>query len=213
MIPIILKVKSIISWVTKNYQLIAAIIIAILVAIAVLQHNKLKYNSKQIDRLTNNYDYYASKASRQEEQNRVLQLTVDEFKESKDSLVEVIRDLQNELDIKNSKPTVIEHVREVIKTDTVVVVKGCDFNVEIKPNKLTSIIINKQDSLLTHNLEILNDHTLFITKDKVYRRKYKNWFSRLLHFDFKKKYVYNYQIHNSNDVINVRDTKIIELEH
>ena len=36
MIPIILKVKSIISWVTKNYQLIAAIIIAILVAIVVL---------------------------------------------------------------------------------------------------------------------------------------------------------------------------------
>ena len=213
MIPIILKIKSIISWVTKKYQLIAAIIISILVAIVVLQHNHLKHKTKEIDRLTNNYEYYVNKASDSEEQNRILQLTVEEFEESKDSLIQEIDSLRKELKIKKNQPTIIERVQQIVQLDTVVVVKDNNFKLEIKPNNLTSIIINKQDSLLNHKLEILNDHTLFITKDKVYKRKYKNWFSRLLHFDFKKKYKYNYQIHNSNDLITVRDTKIIEFVH
>ena len=213
MIPIILKIKSIISWVTKKYQLIAAIIISILVAIVVLQHNHLKYKTKEIDRLTNNYEYYVNKASDSEEQNRILQLTVEEFEESKDSLIQEIDSLRKELKIKKNQPTIIERVQQIVQLDTVVVVKDNNFKLEIKPNNLTSIIINKQDSLLNHKFEILNDHTLFITKDKVYKRKYKNWFSRLLHFDFKKKYKYNYQIHNSNDLITVRDTKIIEFVH
>ena len=102
-------------------------------------------------------------------------------------------------------------VKTEIVHDTTVIVKSPDFELVIKPNSLTSIIINKKDSLLTHKLNIENVQTLFVTQERVYRRKYKNWFARLIHFDFKKKTQLDYQIHNSNDIINTKDTKLIEI--
>jgi hypothetical protein len=91
----------------------------------------------------------------------------------------------------------------VIKHDTTVIVNDKDFDVVIKPNELTTIEIIKKDSLLNHKLDIQNDQALFITSKKVYRKEYKNWFRRLLHFDFKKRLVYEYQINNTNDLIRV----------
>ena len=92
------------------------------------------------------------------------------------------------------------------------VVKDINFTLEIKPNSLTSIIINKQDSLLTHKLSIKNVQTLFVTNKRVYRNTYKNWFVRLINFDFKKKNDFRYQIHNSNDLIEITDSRMIELK-
>ena len=46
--------------------------------------------------------------------------------------------------------------KQEIKHDTTFIVKSNDFELVIKPNSLTSIIINKQDSLLTHKLDIKN---------------------------------------------------------
>ena len=48
--------------------------------------------------------------------------------------------------------------------------------------------------------------------EKEFRNKYKNWFTRLLHFDFKKKDNIEYQIHNSNDLIEITDSRMIEIK-
>ena len=95
--------------------------------------------------------------------------------------------MKKELKIKEKKLKQASTVKTEIVHDTTVVVKSNDFELEIKPNPLTLILINKKDSLLTHKLNIENVQTLFVTQERVYRNKYKNWFVRLLHFDFKKK--------------------------
>ena len=102
--------------------------------------------------------------------------------------------------------------KQEIKHDTTLMVISNDFELVIKPNSLTSIIINKKDSLLTHKLDIKNTQTLYVTNKRVYRNTYKNWFNRLLHFDWKKKNDFRYQIHNSNDLIQITDSRIIELK-
>jgi hypothetical protein len=84
--------------------------------------------------------------------------------------------------------------------------------VEIKPNNLTSIIINKRDTLLTHSIDIRNTQSLFIHTKKEYKRNYKNWFIRFLHFDWKKINTTRYLIDNSNKLINNTDTRIVYIK-
>ena len=145
------------------------------------------------------------------QQNQVLQLTLNEYKETKDSLIQKIKATQKKLKIKEKELSQVQIQEQEIVHDTTVVVKSNDFEVEIKPNSLTSIIISRKDTLLKHHLDIRNSQTVFVGQKKTYKRQYKNWFQRLLHFDFKKKTIYKYQIDNSNKLIKIENTRIVEL--
>lgn len=216
MIPILIslaknKILEIISWFRKYYKVIAVIIIAILTAFLFYQNNQLNKKNKEIDRVTNNYLYYEQLATQQNDNNRVLQLTLDEFKETKDSLIQQIRATAKKLKVKEKELQQVQRQEQTIVLDTTVIVRTPDFNVEIKPNSLTSIIISKKDTLLTHKLDIRNSQYLFIESKREYKKHYKNWFSRLLHFDFKKRNVYKYQIENTNKLIKIENTRIVDL--
>ena len=216
MIPILIAVKNkllnCINFIKINFQTIAVIIIMILTAFLFMQNDKLKTVNQRLDSVQNNYEYYMNKSSNVEDQNRILQLTIDDYKETKDSLINEIKTTQKKLKIKEKELYQTQIQKQEIKHDTTVIVKSPNFTLEIKPNSLTSIIINKQDSLLTHKLDIKNSQTLFVTNKRIYKNKYKNWFVRLLNFDFKKKNDIRYQIHNSNDLIEITDSRMIELK-
>lgn len=210
MIPKILS--NIISWLSKNFKVLAVFIIGIFAAFIVLQHNQLTNKNKEIDRLNNNIIYYQEQQDTLKDSNRVLRLTIDEFKDSKDSIVSQLNDARKELNIKDKQLKQAQSQTQQIIVDTAIVVKENNFKKVIKPNELTSIIIAKTDSILTAKIDIKNTQTLFLSSKKEYKRKYKNWFRRLLKFDFKKQTVYNYTIKNSNSLIKVTDTKLITVE-
>lgn len=210
MIPKILS--NIISWLSKNFKVLAVFIIGIFAAFVVLQHNQLKNKNKEIDRLNNNILYYQEQQDTLQNDNRVLRLTVDEFKDSKDSIVQQLNNVRKELNIKDKQLEQAQSQTQQIIVDTAIVVKENNFKEVIRPNELTSIIIAKTDSILTAKIDIKNTQTLFLSSKKEYKRKYKNWFRRLLKFDFKKERVYRYTIKNSNELIKVTDTKLITLE-
>lgn len=216
MIPVLItviknKLLNFINILKTNFQAIAVIIIMILAAFLFIQNKQLKHVTDILDKTQSNYEYYMNKSSNVEQQNKVLQLTVDNYKETKDSLINEIKTVQKELKIKQKELKQTQLQKQEIKHDTTIIVKSINFELEIKPNSLTSIIINKQDSILEHKLSIKNTQTLYITNKRVYKHKYKNWFSRLLHFDFKKKNNIEYHIHNSNDLIEITDSRMIEL--
>lgn len=211
MIPIISIAKSMLDQFKRYYKIIAVFIIMILTAFLFHTNSKLKKAQQDLDRAVNNYEYYQQLADTTKQNNKLLQLTVDEFKQSNDSLIQKIKETQKKLKIKDKQIDQTTYIQTEIIHDTTVVIKDKDFDVVIKPNELTTIEIQKQDSLLTHKLDIQNDQTLFITSKKVYRNKYKNWFKRLIHFDFKKKIAYEYQIYNTNDLIDINNTRLIEI--
>ena len=208
---IISKLLSCINFIKNKFHIIAVTIIMILAAFCFQQNNKLKQANAEIDRLQNNYEYYLNKINEKEEQNKILQLNIDEYKETQDSVIKELHTIQKELKIKDDQLRQANTIKTEIVHDTTVIVKSPNFEIAIKPNSLTSIIINKKDSILTHKLDIQNTQTLFVTQERVYKRKYKNWLVRLLHFDFKKKTQLEYQIHNSNDIIKTKDTRLIEI--
>ena len=216
MVPVIIaviknKLLNFINLIKNNFQTIAVVVIMILTAFLFIQHKELKQTKNVLDKVSSNYEYYMNKCSNVEEQNKVLQLNIEEYKETKDSLIQEIKTTQKKLKIKDKELQQTQAQKQEIKHDTTVIVRSNDFKLEIKPNSLTSIIINKKDSILTHTLDIKNQQTLFITNKRVYKNKYKNWFTRLLHFDWKKKNDIRYQIHNSNDLIQITDSRMIEV--
>lgn len=209
---IINKLLSCINFIKRNFQIIAVIISMILAAFLFIAKGKIDKLQLDLDNTNSNYEYYMNKYSDEQNNSRVLQLTIDQYKETKDSLITEVKAVQKKLKIKEKELQQTQLQKQEIKHDTTIIVKSNDFNLEIKPNNLTSIIINKTDSVFKHTLEIKNQQTLFITNNRIYRNNYKNWFIRLLHLDFKKKNNIRYQIHNSNDLIQITDSRMIEIK-
>lgn len=206
-----IDVSNIISFVKKYNKLIAVFIVMIFTAIFVWQRNQLQMKDRELARVTNNYEYYSNLANKESNKNRILQFTLNEFQQNNDSLINEIKIAQKKLKIKDKDLNQVQVITTEIKTDTAIVVKEINFDKIIRPNNLTSIQIIKKDSILHVKLDIKNSQTLFIAHKKEYRNKYKNWFKRLLKFDFKRDVVYSYQISNSNDLINVTESRIIDI--
>lgn len=200
-----------INWVKKNFILIAVIIISILTAIVFLQRNEINSKSKEVDRLYNNIQYYQDMSDSINDNNRMLLLNINELNNSNDSVIIELNNIRKDLKIKDKELKLAQSQTQQIKLDTSFVVKTDNFSYKIKPNNLTELLIERKDSILTAKLNIENQQTLFISSKKQYKNQYKNWFRRLLKFDFKKCYVHKYNIQNSNDLIKVTDTRVIQI--
>ena len=175
--------------------------------------NKVNSLDKELARSINNASTWENIANSNIDNNNTLKLTIQEYKNSNDSLIKVINDQQEKLKIKDNQLYQITSTETVIR-DTIVEkipINDTDFTIELKPNQLTTITVSRKDSIFTHTMEILNRQDLFIYTKKVYRNQYKNFFQRLIHFDFKKDKINKYQIVNSNDLIKVIDTRVINI--
>ena len=187
-------------------------IIALLSIVSYNLYNKVNELDKQLSNALNNVQQYQSIVSEVQDENRVLQLTIDDFNLSKDSILQELSITKDSLNIKNKELKQAMSATTLI-TDTIVqqIPVETNFNVELKPNQLTTIKISRVDSILTCIPEIYNHQDLFIYNKKVYRNRYKNWFQRLIHFDFKKDKIQKYQIVNSNNLLKVLDTRVVSI--
>lgn len=175
--------------------------------------NKVNSLDKELARSINNASTWENIANSNIDNNNTLELTIQEYKNSNDSLIKVINDQQEKLKIKDNQLHQVTSTETIIR-DTIVEkipINDTNFTIELKPNQLTTITVSRKDSIFTHTMEILNRQDLFIYTKKVYRNQYKNFFQRLIHFDFKKDKVNRYQIINSNDLIKVIDTRVINI--
>lgn len=179
----------------------------------VWQGNKIKTQDARISQIYNNYKYYESQFNNTEKQNRVLQLTVNELRLSKDSLVQAVNKAKKELKVKDQNLKEAHVINTEMKDTTTVkiITKEVDFTKELKLNSLTTITVSRKDSILTTILDLKNQQILIVEEKKEYRNKYKNGWQRFWHFDWKKDKVQKYQIKNTNDLINVTETRVIKV--
>lgn len=176
-------------------------------------HNKVNSLDNELANALSNSKAWENIANSNIDNNNTLELTIQEYKNSNDSLIRIINDQQEKLKIKDNQLRQVTSTETIIR-DTIVEkipINDTDFTIELKPNQLTTITVSRKDSIFTHTMEILNRQDLFIYTKKVYRNQYKNFFQRLIHFDFKKDKINKYQIVNSNDLIKVIDTRVINI--
>lgn len=209
MIPII----KVFDWFIKNFKVVAVSFIILLTAISFYMHDQIKQKDKEIDRLTTNVEYYQNNYNQSKLDNTVLQLTIDDLTNSKDSLIQQLDSIKKEIKIKDKNLISSAVINTEIKDSVRTVIKSVekDFAEELKLNKLTTIMVSRKDSILDVKLSLFNQQILFIEDTKVYKKKYKNGFIRFLHFDWRKKHVRKYNIHNTNDLIKVTDSRIVEI--
>lgn len=210
MIPIL---NQLVNWFTRNFRAVAVGLVSLLIATVFVQNHQLQKKNKEIDRITNNVRAYEQLASQKEQLNRVLQLTIEELNTSNDSLLKEAKNAQKKLKIKDKNLTDVNVINTEIKDSVRTIIKHrlIDFDEELKINPLTTIIVSRKDSILKATLDIKNQQILFVEEKKEYKNKYRNAFVRFFHFDWKKIRTKKYQIVNSNPIIKVTDTRVIEL--
>lgn len=210
MIPIIL---NIINWCSKNFKVVAVGLISLLIATIFIQHNQLQEKNAELNRATSNVRAYQDLVSNNQEHNRTLQLTIEELNHSNDSLLLQLKQTQKELKIKDKNLTDASVINTEIKDSVKTVIKkeAIDFEEELKLNPLTTIIVRRKDSILTAKIDLKNQQTILIYKKKEYKNFYKNGWIRFLHFDWKKIETKEYQIVNTNPLIKVTGTRIVEV--
>lgn len=210
MIPIIL---NIINWCSKNFKVVAVGLISLLIATIFIQHNQLQEKNAELNRATSNVRAYQDIVSNNQERNRTLQLTIEELNHSNDSLLLQLKQTQKELKIKDKNLTDASVINTEIKDSVKTVIKkeAIDFKEELKLNPLTTIIVERKDSILTAKIDLKNQQTILIYNKKEYKNFYKNGWIRFLHFDWKKIETKEYQIVNTNPLIKVTGTRIVEV--
>lgn len=210
MIPIIL---NIINWCSKNFKVVAVGLISLLIATIFIQHNQLQEKNAELNRATSNVRAYQDLVSNNQEHNRTLQLTIEELNHSNDSLLLQLKQTQKELKIKDKNLTDASVINTEIKDSVKTVIKkeAIDFEEELKLNPLTTIIVSRKDSILTAKIDIKNQQIIFVEDKKEYKNRYKNGWVRFWHFDWRRIRIKKYQVVNSNPLIKVTDTRVIEI--
>lgn len=211
MIPIL----SIINWCRKNFKVVAVGLISLLIATIFVQHNQLQKKDTEINRITSNVRTYQDIVSNNQNNNRTLQLTIEELNHSNDSLLLQLKQTQKELKIKDKNLTNANVINTEIKDSVKTVIKkeAIDFKEELKLNPLTTIIVERKDSILTAKIDLKNQQTIFVEEKKEYLNQYKNGFIRFLHFDWKRIRTRKYTIKNSNPIIKVINTRVVEIKN
>ena len=209
-----LIIKKLANWFTNNIKVVTIGIISLLTVAIFILGSQLSKKNKEIDRLFNNIKAYEQLATENKKLNTVLQLTVNELNNSKDSLIQQVEQARKELKVKNKNLQQAQVINTVIRdTVTKVITVDRNFNEELKINPLTTIKVTRTDSILTAKIDITNQQILFIEEKKEYKNKYKNGWIRFWHFDWKKIKIRKYQIHNTNPIIKITDTRIIEVNN
>lgn len=211
MIPIL----SIINWCRKNFKVVAVGLISLLIATIFVQHNQLQKKDTEINRIASNVRTYQDIVSNNQNNNRTLQLTIEELNHSNDSLLLQLKQTQKELKIKDKNLTNANVINTEIKDSVKTVIKkeAIDFKEELKLNPLTTIIVERKDSILTAKIDLKNQQTIFVEEKKEYLNQYKNGFIRFLHFDWKRIRTRKYTIKNSNPIIKVINTRVVEIKN
>lgn len=209
----ITAIISVVNWLAKHFKALTIGFICILSVSAFFMYRQLQKKDKDIARLSNNSEYYASLFDASNKENRTLQLTISDLNTSRDSIVQQLNETKKKLKVKDKNLVQAQVINTQVKDSVKVIVKTKDINFtqELKLNNLTTIIVSRKDSILTATLDLKNQQTLFIEEKKQYRNKYKTWLSRFFHFDFKKDVHRKYTIDNSNKLIKVIDTRVIEI--
>jgi len=191
--------------------IVSGVVLLILGLATSVLYTKYKNAVNESDRLRTNLEFYQSKCGQSDSTNIVLRHTVAELSSSRDSLIQRVDSLRKELKLKPKSIQTIVCTETVLRDtirDTIPVT--LNFTATVKPNSQTSIEVIRKDSSLTVIPDIRNEQTVFVYTEEKY--KYKCWFSRLIHFNFKKVRTDKYVIKNSNDLIKTGESRVVNVE-
>lgn len=212
---------AIMQLIKNNWRMLHNIVLGLLVAsslsFGIFYHNKANKLSEELKIANNNIEAYQDIVSDSQQASGVLKLDMNKLKEYNDKLIQQIDSIRKQNKIKSKELQVAATQKQILDVnkskgvggDIITIIKDSTYNDSIQYNNLTKIYYTIGKDSVNVRLKLDNTQYLYIYKHKEYKNK-KNFFQRLFTFDWKKKYVYKYKIHNTNDLLKEDSVRVIE---
>lgn len=219
-----IQIASIVKWLIANpktlFKAICGLAVGFLLWFSINTYKQNKELSQSLELAQNNIEAYQGVINDSQQANNVLQLTVEDLQNYNDKLINQIDSVRKELKIKTDKlnsaatQTQIIHVNDgkEVGGDLVEILKDTTYTDSIKYNPLTTVHYTIGRDTVSISLDIENTQYLLIYKTREYKND-KNFFQRLFTLDFKKVDKYKYDIKNTNDLIDTKDVRVIEMRY
>ena len=212
---------AIMQLIKNNWRMLRNIVLGLLVtsslSFGIFYHNKANKLSEELKIANNNIEAYQDIVNDSQQASGVLKLDMNKLKEYNDKLIQQIDSIRKQNKIKSNELQVAATQKQILDVnkskgvvgDIITIIKDSTYNDSIQYNNLTKIYYTIGKDSVNVRLKLDNTQYLYIYKHKEYKNK-KNFFQRLFTFDWKKKYVYKYKIHNTNDLLKEDSVRVIE---
>ena len=213
--------QQILNKIKNNYKTlinaIAGLLIAFCIASGIFYHNKANRLSEELKMANNNIEAYQDALYGTQQASGVLRLDVKKLSEYNDKLVQQIDSIRKIQKVKKNEIHVAATQKQILNVnkskgvggDIITIIKDSTYKDSIQYNPLTKVYYTIGKDSVNIKLDVQNTQYLYVYKHREYKNK-KNFFKRLITFDWKKKDVYKYKIHNTNDLLKEDSIKIIE---
>ena len=212
---------AIMQLIKNNWRMLRNTVLGLLVAsslsFGIIYHNKANRLSEELKIANNNIEAYQDVINDSQQASGVLKLDMNKLKEYNDKLVQQIDSIRKQNKIKSKELQVAATQKQILDVnkskgvggDIITIIKDSTYNDSIQYNDLTKIYYTIGKDSVNVRLKLDNTQYLYVYKHKEYKNK-KNFFQRLFTLDWKKKYVYKYKIHNTNDILKEDSVRVIE---
>ena len=213
--------KQLIQTIKKNYKLLLNAVLGLLTAFClasgIFYHNKANRLSEELKMANNNIEAYQDALYGSQQASGVLRLDVKKLSEYNDKLVQQIDSIRKIQKVKKNEIQVAATQKQILNVnkskgvggDIITIIKDSTYKDSLQYNPLTKVYYTISKDSVNIKLDVQNTQYLYVYKHREYKNK-KNFFKRLITFDWKKKDVYKDKIHNTNDLLKEDSIKIIE---
>lgn len=197
------------------FQAVLSLCVGLLLTFSISTYKTNKKLSESLKTAQNNMEAYQELFNDSQQASSVLQLTVEQLQNSKDSVIQKLDSVRKELKIKPKQlytAATQSQTINVIKSKGVkgdILVKDTIYTDSINYNDLTKVYYTIGKDTVSIGLDVQNTQYLYVYSTKEYKNK-KNFFKRLFTLDFKKVKKYKYKIVNTNDLLKSDDVRIVE---
>lgn len=197
------------------FQAVLSLCVGLLLTFSISTYKTNKKLSESLKTAQNNMEAYQELFNDSQQASSVLQLTVEQLQNSKDSVIQKLDSVRKELKIKPKQlhtAATQSQTINVIKSKGVkgdILVKDTIYTDSIDYNDLTKVYYTIGKDTVSIGLDVQNTQYLYVYSTKEYKNK-KNFFKRLFTLDFKKVKKYKYKIVNTNDLLKSDDVRIVE---
>lgn len=213
--------QQILSKIKNNYKTllnaICGLLIAFYLASGIFYHNKANRLSQELKMANNNIEAYQDALSGAQQASGVLRLDMKKLKDYNDKLVQQLDSVRKTEKLKSKEIQVAATQKQIINVnkskgvggDIITILKDSVYKDSLQYNNLTKVYYTIGKDSVNIKLDVQNTQYLYVYKHREYKNK-KNFFKRLITFDWKKKDVYKYKIRNTNDILKEDSIRIIE---
>ena len=213
--------QQILTKIKNNYKTLLNTVLGLLVAFClasgIFYHNKANRLSEELKMANNNIEAYQDALYGSQQASGVLRLDVKKLSEYNDKLVQQIDSIRKIQKVKKNEIQVAATQKQILNVnkskgvggDIITIIKDSTYKDSLQYNPLTKVYYTIGKDSVNIKLDVQNTQYLYVYKHREYKNK-KNFFKRLITFDWNKKDVYKYKIHNTNDLLKEDSIKIIE---